>query len=331
MANATRNCANLTATDWRGLHGVRLTSVIHLHTMINGNTIKLQSLASIASVSVALTLVALKLLAWQQTGSVSLLSSLVDSFLDVLASGITVIAIRISLQPADREHRFGHGKAEGLAALAQSLIIAASALYVLSEALARFFSPQSISNPEIGLATMGISIVLTLALVAFQRYVVRRTGSMAIGADALHYQSDLLINLGVAIAIPLASFTSLRLIDPLLGTLIALYILRTTWDIAGKALDVLLDRELPESERSKIKALAIAHPDVLGFHDLRTRSGGNRYFIQFHLELDPETSLRHTHKILDAVEDRIRSAYPGCEIIVHADPEGLEERRDRFR
>ena len=301
------------------------------HTMTGENKIKLQSVASIASVSIALILVGIKLLAWQQTGSVSLLSSLVDSFLDVLASGITFIAIRISLQPADREHRFGHGKAEGLAALAQALIIGVSALYVLREAIMRFMEPKAIENPETGIVVMGVSIVLTLGLVLFQRHVVRKTGSMAISADAVHYQSDLLINLGVGIAIVLSAWTQLTIIDPVIGTLVALYILRATWEIAGKALDVLLDRELPDDERRKIKAMAIAHPGVLGFHDLRTRSGGNRYFIQFHLELDPDTTLRKTHKILDEVEARVRAAYPGCEIIVHPDPEGLEERRDRFR
>ncbi len=290
----------------------------------------LQRLAGYASLSVALTLVATKIWAWLETSSVSLLSSLVDSMLDVLASGITVVAIRIALTPADSEHRFGHGKAEGLAALAQAVIIAASSLYVFSEALQRLLEPQPVARPEAGMVVMGFSVLMTLALVLFQRSVVQRTGSVAIAADAMHYRSDLLINLSVLLAIPLAAWTELTLVDPLLGIAISLYILWNTFEIANKALDVLLDRELPNEERVIIQQLASEHPDVRGFHDLRTRSGGTHYIIQFHLELDPETTLIDTHRILDDVEDRIRENYPGCEIIVHADPLGFEERRDHF-
>lgn len=290
----------------------------------------LQRKASYASVSVALLLVVTKIWAWFATSSVSLLSSLADSVLDVLASLITLIAIRVALRPADREHRFGHGKAEGLAALAQALIVSASAFYVFAEAVQRLAEPRAIDRPEVGIAVMLLSIVLTLGLVAFQRHVVRRTGSMAIGADALHYQSDLLINLGVAISIPVAAWTRLSVVDPLVGMVVALYILRTTYGIARDALGVLLDRELPEEERIRIRDLALAHDEVLGFHDLRTRFGGNRYFIQFHLELAPDTSLRHAHAVLDDVEAKVRAVYPNCDIIVHADPEGIEERRDRF-
>ncbi|MGI9291408.1 MAG: cation diffusion facilitator family transporter [Gammaproteobacteria bacterium] len=294
------------------------------------HTGNLQRAASYASLSVALFLVAAKIWAWLATQSVSLLSSLVDSFLDVLASGVTVIAISIAMQPADREHRFGHGKAEGMAALIQAVIISLSALFVLSEALPRFWEPQPIREPETGIAVMLLSIFLTLLLLAFQRSVIRKTGSIAISADALHYRSDLFINLSVVIAIPLTAWTNLTLIDPLIATAIAFYILRSTWEIGSGALDVLLDRELPEAERSKIKSIASAHPKVLGFHDLRTRSGGHHYIFQFHLELDPKTSLLNTHMIMDQIEDEIRAAYPGCEIIVHADPQGLEEPRDHF-
>jgi len=293
-------------------------------------TENLQRMASYASLSVALTLVATKVWAWLETSSVSLLSSLVDSMLDVLASGITVVAIRIALTPADSEHRFGHGKAQGLAALAQSVIIAASALYVFAEAMQRLLEPQPISKPETGVAVMGLSIVLTLGLVLFQRSVVKRTGSVAIAADSIHYRSDLLINLSVLIAIPVVAWTGYSYIDPLLGIAIAAYILRSTYAIAITALDVLLDRELPNTERETIEELARDHPEVKGFHDLRTRSGGTHHIIQFHLELNPDTTLLRTHKILDEIEDRIRTAFPGCEIIVHADPLGLEERRDQF-
>jgi ferrous-iron efflux pump FieF len=290
----------------------------------------LQRFASYASLTVALTLVGIKLWAWTATGSISLLSSLVDSFLDVMASAITVIAVRVSLLPADADHRFGHGKAEGLAALAQALIISGSAVYVFSEAMQRLIEPQAVREPGLGILVMSLSIILTLGLVAFQRSVVRKTDSMAISADAAHYQMDLAINAGVAVAIPIAAWTDLIIVDPLVGIVIALYILRTTWGIASKALRVLLDHELPEEERKRIFAIAMQHQDVHGFHDLRTRFGGNRYFIQFHLELQPDITLLDTHRILDAVEDDVRTAFPNSDIIVHADPIGFEEQRDDF-
>jgi len=298
--------------------------------MSRNQSINLQRMASYASLSVALTLVAVKIWAWYATGSVSLLSSLVDSFLDVMASAITVIAIRISLVPADAEHRFGHGKAEGLAALAQSIIIAGSAVYVFSEAVTRLLNPKAVTAPEIGMGVMAVSVALTLALVAFQQYVVRETESMAINADAAHYKTDLLINLGVAFTLPIAAWTDFVIIDPIVGIIIALYILRATYDIATDALDVLLDRELPTADRNKIYSIAMQHKDVKGFHDLRTRFGGNQYFIQFHLELEPQMTLLETHRILDDVEDQVKAAYPNSDIIVHADPVGFEEQRDDF-
>ncbi|MDP6436472.1 MAG: cation diffusion facilitator family transporter [Gammaproteobacteria bacterium] len=290
----------------------------------------LQRAASYASIGVALVLVIAKIWAWQETNSVSILSSLVDSFLDVLASSITMIGVRVALQPADSEHRFGHGKSEGLVALTQAIIITLSAVYVLLEAVQRLTSPMSISKPEIGIGVMAVSIGLTAALLIFQRMVVKRTNSMAISADAMHYRSDLLVNLGVMIAIPLTAWTGLTLIDPIVGIAIAVYILWGTYDVGRDALDVLLDRELPYQERALIEATAMAHAKVLGFHDLRTRYSGQHHFIQFHLELDPDTTLLDTHIILDEVEDTVRELYPEAELIVHADPLGFQERRDAF-
>jgi ferrous-iron efflux pump FieF len=287
-------------------------------------------MASFASLSVALTLVAAKIWAWWATSSISVLSSLVDSFLDVFASSITVVAVYYSLRPADSEHRFGHGKSEGLAALAQSLIITLSAIYVGMEAADRLMNPQAIKNPTIGVSVMALSIALTLGLVVYQRYVIRATGSMAIAADSLHYQMDLAVNLSVAIAVVLAGWTKWSLIDPLVGFGVAAYIIYSTYGIATRALDVLLDRELPTEDRERIRELAIAHPEVYGFHDLRTRFGGSQYFIQFHLELKPEKTLLEAHRIMDAVEDAIQEVYPNCEIIVHTDPLGFDEMRDGF-
>ena len=294
------------------------------------NSGKLQRAASYASLLVALTLVAAKIWAWSATGSVSVLSSLVDSFLDVMAAGITVIAVRIALQPADSEHRFGHGKSEGLAALLQALIITGSGIYVFYEAIGRIYSPREITAPEIGLGVIVIATVATALLVWLQHYVGRVTGSVAIKADAIHYQSDLIINLGVGFAIILTSWTGYTIIDPLVGMIIAIVVLKSAFSIANHSLEILLDHEIPTEDRQAIEAMARAHPDVRGLHDMKTRFGGSHYIVQFHLEMDPDISLRRSHEILDAVEAAILQPYPGCELLIHADPLGLPERRDDF-
>jgi ferrous-iron efflux pump FieF len=286
--------------------------------------------ASYASLGVALSLVLLKAWGWQETSSVSLLSSLADSILDVFASAITFWAVRYSLSPADAEHRFGHGKSEGLAALIQALIIAGSGLYVCYEAISRIFSPQQIMEPEIGLGVIIIATAATVFLVGLQRYVGKKTSSVAISADAVHYQSDVLINLGVGIAIILTSWTGFAIIDPLVGLIIAIVVLNSAFDIANRSLQILLDHEIPLEARQTIEAMALAHPDVRGFHDMKTRFGGNHYIVQFHLEMEPDITLLRTHVILDEVEAEIGQRYPGCEILIHADPLGFAERRDNF-
>jgi ferrous-iron efflux pump FieF len=286
--------------------------------------------ASYASLTMALSLVAIKVWGWMATDSIALLSSLADSVLDVLASGVTFWAVRFSLSPADTEHRFGHGKSEGLAALLQAAIIAGSALYVGFEAINRFVSPQAIQAPEIGLSVMFIATAATILLVGFQRFVGRRTGSVAITADAVHYQTDVLVNVGVGLAIVITSWTGWALVDPVVGLIIALFILRSVLGIGRRSLEILLDHEIPEADRRKIRQISLDHPDVRGFHDMKTRFGGNHYIVQFHLEMEPDISLLRSHEILDDVEDTILSLYPGCEIIIHADPLGLPERRDGF-
>lgn len=286
--------------------------------------------ASYASIMVALSLVALKIWGWQATSSVSLLSSLVDSVLDVFASGVTFLAVRYSLSPADTEHRFGHGKSEGLAALVQAMIITGSGIYVCSEAIQRFLSPQAIAAPEIGLTVIGIATAVTIGLVVLQRFVGRTTGSVAIAADALHYQSDILVNIGVALAIALTTWTGWAIVDPLFGLVIALFILRSVIGIGRRALDILLDREIPDDDRTRIQQIALIHPDVHGVHDMKTRFGGDHYIVQFHLEMEPAITLLRSHEIMDAVEERVMVSYPGCEIIIHADPLGINEKRDPF-
>jgi ferrous-iron efflux pump FieF len=286
--------------------------------------------ATYASVGVAIALVIAKTWAWRATDSVSVLSSLADSFLDILASLLTFWAVRFSLLPADIEHRFGHGKSEGLAALLQSVIITGSGLFVGLEAVRRLMTPAPLERPVAGMAVILASTAVTLGLLSWQRYVSRETGSMAIAADAMHYRTDLFVNLSVVAAVAMAAFTGIAWVDPAVGLAVAAYLGWGAWGIAARSLDILLDREIPAADRQRIRELAVRHRKVLGFHDLRTRHGGSGYIVQFHLELDGGTSLVETHRILDEVEAWIEAAYPGCEIIIHPDPLGFAERRDRF-
>jgi ferrous-iron efflux pump FieF len=287
-------------------------------------------LASFASTTVAIILIVAKAFAWWQSGSISLLSTLLDSTLDLLASLVTLLSVRHALMPADREHRFGHGKAEALAGLIQSGFIGASAVWLLISAGERFVAPQPVRAETLGIGVMLGSIVLTLVLVIFQRRVIARTGSMAIGADRMHYQSDLVTNLGVILALALSSRFNLPLADPIIAALIGLYILKSAVGIGRDAYNVLMDRELSTEDRERIKAIVRAHPKVRDLHDLRTRSSGITMFIQLHMELDPAMPLSEAHEIADAVEADIREAFPTAEIIVHQDPAGVAEPRATF-
>jgi ferrous-iron efflux pump FieF len=292
---------------------------------------RLMRLATYASVATALLLIAAKVVAYVLTDAVSLLSTLLDSLLDAAASLVNLLAVRQALTPADREHRFGHGKAEPLAALGQSTFIAGSALFLLVQAGSRLVAPQPVSNTAVGLAVMAFSIAATLLLVLYQRFVIRRTGSLAIKSDALHYAGDLAVNAGVIVALILAGAYGWRRADPIFGAAIALYIVYTAWQIARGALDMLMDRELPDEDRQRIRAIALANPRVRAVHDLRTRASGPTIFVQMHLEVDGELTLTQAHAIADAVEAEILRAFPGAEIIIHEDPAGIAEARPAYR
>jgi ferrous-iron efflux pump FieF len=286
--------------------------------------------ATYASVSVALLLIAVKFAAWLETGSVALLSSVIDSLLDVVAAVINLVAVRHAMTPADREHRFGHGKAEPLAVLGQSAFITGSALLLLAEAVRRLIQPVAVANPPLGIAVMAFSIVLTLVLVLFQRSVVRRTGSIAIGADELHYRSDVILNLGVIAALVLSALSGIRILDPLFGSAIGVWIVWSAVGLARLSLNQLMDQELSDDEREEIREIAQSHPQVIAAHDLRTRIAGPTAFIQIHIEMDGEMSLLRAHEISDEVEAMLRRAYPNAEIIIHQDPAGVEEPRSNF-
>ncbi len=281
--------------------------------------------AATASVAVAATLITAKVFAWVLTDSVAVLSSLLDSLLDAAASVINLFAVRHALTPADDEHRFGHGKAEPLAGLAQSAFICGSALILLMEAVHRFGTPQPIQRAEIGIAVSVLAIAMSLGLVLYQRRVVARTGSVAISADSLHYGSDALLNGAVIVSLGLGMLFDWPLVDPIFGTLISVWILWSAVRIVRQSLDLLMDRELPPDDRARIVAIARARPEVLDVHDVRTRSAGTYIFVQMHLELDPDMRLARAHEIADGVEHDIRAVYPHAEVIIHQDPAGIEE------
>ena len=293
-------------------------------------TARLMRSATYASVATASVLIVVKLGAWVATGSLSMLSTLVDSLLDVVASLVNLVAVRHALTPPDREHRFGHGKAEPLAALGQAAFIAGSAVFLLFEAVHRLYEPRAVMHSDVGIGVMVFAIVLTFALTRYQAFVVRKTGSLAIQADSLHYLGDLLVNVSVIVALLLVSQLGWVHADPLIGLGIVAYIVFNAWRIARGAFDMLMDRELPDDERQRIREIALAHPEVRDLHDLRTRASGPKLFIQLHLELDGGMSLSRAHEISDRVEAEIAAAFPGAEILIHQDPHGLEEPRARF-
>lgn len=281
--------------------------------------------ATYASVGVASILIILKSAAWLATDAVAMLSSLIDSILDSLASIINLVAVSHALTPADREHRFGHGKAESLSGLGQSAFIAGSAVFLVIEAGSRLWDPQPVPRGDLGIGVMLISIALTFALVRFQTHVVRRTGSTAIGADSLHYRADLLVNLAIIGSLILSSQFAFVLADPILAIAVAAYILFSAWQIARDSLASLMDREMSDTDRQRILDIIGAHPEVEGVHDLRTRMSGTQPFVQFHLELDGAMTLHDTHIIADQVMLEVIQAFPGAEVIVHQDPAGLDE------
>lgn len=275
--------------------------------------------AAWAAVAVAFALVLVKLGAWLLTGAVGILATFVDSLLDLCASGINMLAIRYALQEADAEHRFGHGKAEALAGLAQGLFIASSALFLLVFALERIVNPEIIVELELGLGVMAFSLLVTGCLVLAQRYVVRKTGSLAVKADSLHYSADLLSGLAVILGMVLY-WSGWLYADPVIAVLISLWILKTALSLLYESTQHLLDRELPDEQRERIIALASAVEGVLELHDLRTRQSGQQCFIQLHVSMAGEISLAQAHVIGEEVERCIMAEFSSAEVLVHHDP-----------
>jgi ferrous-iron efflux pump FieF len=284
--------------------------------------------AAIASVCVSLFLVAIKTFAYFASHSVAMLASLADSALDLFTSSINLVAIRSALTPADAEHRFGHGKAEPLAGLAQGAFICASALFLVIQAVNRILVPEPIDHTVEALVVMCIAIACAIALILYQRKVVAKTGSLAVEADQIHYLGDLATNIGVVLALLLTSVLGWTLADPLIAIAVAAIMLFTALGVGRSSFHQLMDRELPDEERARICRIAQSHDAVKNVHDLKTRTAGLSTFIQLHLSLDPKMSLAEAHAISDAVELALHQAYPGAEVIIHQDPAGLEPVHD---
>ncbi|MBO9714691.1 cation diffusion facilitator family transporter [Sphingomonas sp.] len=278
--------------------------------------------AAVASVCAAVLLGALKGYAAWRTGSVAVLASLADSVLDLVASLVTLGGVHWAAQPADEEHRFGHGKAEALAALFQVVVIAISALAIMTQAFERLMAGAAGTDPEYGIAVSLVALAATLALTAYQRHVIRRTGSIAISTDNIHYQSDLMLNAAVIAALVLDDYLGLRGADPLFGIAIALWLLFGAWRGSVAAIDQLMDKEWPEEQRQRFVEIAAREPALKGMHDLRTRTSGNRDFVQFHIWMDPRMTVAEAHDVVEGLEHRLCAAFPGTEIIIHIDPEG---------
>ena len=282
--------------------------------------------AAIASVAMALFLVALKVWASIETGSVAMLGSLADTALDLVASLVTFFGVRWAAMPADAEHRFGHGKAEALAALIQVILITISALGIGWRAIDRFNTGAGTEGLELGVGVSVVAMVATFALLAYQRYVIRKTRSVAIHTDHVHYQSDLLLNFAVIAALGLDQLFGWRQADPVFGLIIAAWLLYGAWSAASHSVDQLMDREWPETERDAFLGAAKDYPELAGLHDLRTRHSGSHRFVQFHVWVPGDWTIKQAHDRMDKVEEALQARFPATEIIIHLDPEGHTDR-----
>jgi ferrous-iron efflux pump FieF len=283
---------------------------------------RLTASAAIASVVTALFLLLLKAVAAWQTGSVAMLGSLADTGLDVLASLVTLYGVRLAATPADHDHRFGHGKAEAIAALFQVALITASAAFIGWRAVEHLRLDRPPVAPEFGIGVSMVAVAATFALLFYQRRVIARTGSVAIRADNIHYQSDLLLNLAVIAALALEGYFGVTGADPVFGIAIALWLAWGAFQASSHAIDQLMDKDWPEEKRQRFLALAAQHPELRGIHDFRTRRSGSRDFAQFHMYVAPDMSVRDAHNVMDEVEGKIAEQFPDVEVLIHLDPEG---------
>lgn len=272
------------------------------------------------AVIAAIVMVVSKFFAWVSSDALSMQASLIDSVLDLAASLLNFFVVRQALKPADDDHRFGHGKAEAIAGLAQATFIAGSGVFLCIEMVQRLIVQHPIKSTMTSNYVMIFATFVTFILVAFQRHVVKKTGSIAIHADSMHYKTDFLTNIGVLISLNFTVWTGWLWFDAAVGGVIACYIMYTSFEIGFKSLDILMDKELPDDKLMMIQNCAESHAKVLGIHDLRTRSTGTKIFIQLHLDLDRHLTLGQAHAIGDEVEKMLMDLFPNSEVLIHHDP-----------
>lgn len=285
----------------------------------SGDTDRLLKMTTYASVATAVILIVAKVFAWGASGSLSVLASLIDSIMDAAASIINLVAVRYALIPADDDHRFGHGKAEALAGLGQAMFITGSAIFLLFHSVDRMLHPREIEQVSVAVGIMIFSIAATAILLMLQRYTVKRTQSVAIKADSLHYTADLFTNVGIVIALMLAQ-AGWPGIDPIFAILIAFYVLYSAWSIVVESVNDLLDKELPVCVQEAIVEVVVSHKDVRGVHDLRTRQSGRNKIVQFHMEIDRDLPLWQAHDIAEEIEQELLNEFPEVDVIIHQDP-----------
>jgi len=278
--------------------------------------------AALASVAMATFLLGLKGFAAWHTGSVAMLGSLADTGLDLLASLVTLYGVRLAATPADSDHRFGHGKAEALAALFQVGLITASAVGIAWRAIMAFGSAAPTQDAEFGIGVSVIAIAATVVLLWYQRRIIRRTGSVAIRADNVHYQSDVLLNGSVILALVLDQYFGFTRADPIFGIVIALWLAWGAFQASSNAIDQLMDKEWPDDQRAAFLDVAARQPGLRGIHDFRTRRSGSHDFAQFHMEVDRNLTVGAAHDLVEAVETNLKTAFPKVEVLIHLDPEG---------
>ena len=284
---------------------------------------KLNRSAAYASIAVALLLVGLKGWAVLSTHSTAMLGSLADTVLDLVASMATLAGVWVAAQPADDNHRFGHGKAEALAALFQVVLISFSAITLGLRAIAQWFAGARPAAAEGGIAVSAVAIAATMLLLVWQRRVIAQTGSIAIATDHLHYKSDLVLNLAVIAALALDQYAGVPGADAVFGLAIALWLGWSAWQASQTAVEQLMDHEWPDERKVRFLEVVARHPELKGLHDLRTRSSGNHDFVQFHMSVDPNMTVRAVHDVMDEIEAKLLREFPGIEILIHPDPEGL--------
>lgn len=288
---------------------------------------KLKRLAATLSVSLAVALCFLKIFGSIYTGSLAILSSLIDSLADVFASSLSFVAIKFSTRPASLEHRYGYGRAESISALAQAAFIAGSGLFVMYDGITRIIHTAPLEQTDFGIVVMAISLIATLALIAFQKYVTKKTASPAIKADSAHYTVDVLTNLSIIISLLVVKFLGINWFDILTAFIISAYLIFNAYKLAAEAVAALTDRELSQDIKQKVIDIVTNSEGIKGYHDFRSRDLGGVYFFEIHLELDGNLTLNLTHELTDNVEDAIKRQFPDAQVIIHQDPYGLRENR----